>query len=98
MALKAKASRRNASRKAAVGRPSGVEGEKLALGGEMMRSALGPAQGGVYFMPLDDIILRKGWKTYREMRHDEQVKATLKFKKTLVTGRTWEVVAAVDIP
>lgn len=70
----------------------------MALGGEMLRSSLGPASGGVYFLPIDDIVLRKGWRTYREMRHDEQVKATLQFKKTLVAGRTWEILAATDIP
>jgi hypothetical protein len=98
MALKAKAGRRNASKKAAVGRPSAVAGETLALGGEMLRSALGPASGGVYFLPIDEILIRKGWRTYREMRHDEQVKATLQFKKTLITGRTFDIVACNDIP
>ncbi len=98
MALSPKASRRKASKKAAVGRPSGVEGETMALGGEMLRSSLGPASGGVYFLPIDDIIIRKGWRTYREMRHDEQVKAVLQFKKTLVAGRTWDIVASNDIP
>ena len=98
MALKAKASRRAAAKARPAGRPSAVEGETLALGGEMLRSALGPASGGVYFLPIDEIVLRKGWRTYREMRHDEQVKATLRFKKTLVAGRTWEVLPATDIP
>lgn len=69
----------------------------MALGGEMLRSALGTAQGGVYFLPIDEIILKKGWRTYREMRHDEQVKATLAFKKTLVGGRTYDIAPAQDI-
>lgn len=90
MAIKANASRRNKTKRPA-GAPSAVEGEQLALGGEMLRSALGPSQGGVYFLPIDEIILRKGWKTYREMRNDEQVKATLAFKKVLIGGRTWEI-------
>jgi len=98
MALKAKASRRAAAKSRPVGRPSSVEGETLAIGGEMLRSAMSPASGGVYFLPIDEIIIRKGWRTYREMRHDEQVKATLQFKKTLVAGRTWDIVAAADIP
>lgn len=98
MAVKAKAGRRNAAKSRPVGRPSSVEGETLALGGEMLRSSLGPASGGVYFLPIDEIVIRKGWRTYREMRHDEQVKATLQFKKTLVAGRTWDIVPAKDIP
>src|SRR5690348_5364790 len=90
MAIKAKATRR-AKTKRLPGRPAVIEGERLALGGEMIRSSLPPNKGGVYFVPIDEIVLRKGWRTYREMRHDEQVKATLQFKKTLVAGRTWDI-------
>jgi hypothetical protein len=98
VAVQPKASRRKAAKSKAVGRPSGVEGETLAIAGEMMRSATNPASGGAYFLPIDEIIIRKGWRTYREMRHDEQVKAVLQFKKTLVAGRTWDIVPAKDIP
>jgi phage gp29-like protein len=74
------------------GRPSDIEGEKLLVSaGQMLKSAVSPGQGGVFFLPIDDIIRRKGWITYQDMKHDDQVKATLAFKKILVGGRTWEI-------
>jgi phage gp29-like protein len=39
----------------------------------------------------DDLLTRKGYQIYREMRSDDQVKACLWFKKLLVTGRAWEI-------
>lgn len=39
----------------------------------------------------DDLLTRKGYSIYREMRTDDQVKACLWFKKLLVTGRSWEL-------
>lgn len=75
-----------------AGRPKAIEGETLVVqAGEMLRSAVQPTQGGVYFLPIDEILHRKGWRTYQDMRHDDQVKATLAFKKVLVGGRNWEI-------
>lgn len=47
---------------------------------------------GKYELALtDDLLLRKGYNIYREMRMDDQIKACLWFKKFLVTGRAWEI-------
>lgn len=73
------------------GRPSALEQELMVVDGEVVRSFLPAKNGGVEFLPVDDLINRKGWKIYRDMRHDDQVKATLTFKKILVHGRAWEL-------
>ena len=57
----------------------------------LMASMVRPGQGGVYFLPVDEIIRRKGWRTYKDMLYDDQVKACLAFKKILIHGRTWEL-------
>jgi phage gp29-like protein len=74
-----------------VGRPLSIEGESFVVDGEIVRSFLPAKNGGVEFLPVDDLINRKGWKIYRDMRHDDQIKATLTFKKILVHGRSWEL-------
>ena len=88
----------NASKKSArgPGRPRSIEGEKTVIAGEMLNSAQSVQNGGVYFLPFDQIILRQGWRTYRDMRHDDQVKACLAFKKILIHGRAWEIKPADD--
>jgi phage gp29-like protein len=73
------------------GRPLAIEGESLVVDGEVVRSFVPARKGGVEFLPVDDLINRKGWQIYRDMRHDDQVKATLTFKKILVHGRAWEM-------
>lgn len=67
--------------------------ENMVLDGEVMRSYLPIAKDGsaIRFLPIDDILTRKGWKTYRDMRHDDQIKATMSFKKVLIHGRAIEV-------
>lgn len=42
----------------------------------------------------DDLLGRKGFAIYREMRNDDTVKACLNFKKVLVHGRSWEITPA----
>jgi phage gp29-like protein len=78
------------------GRPSNMEKENTVIAGEMLRSAQSVQNGGVYFLPFDQIILRQGWNTYRDMRHDDQVKACLAFKKILIHGRAYEIKPADD--
>jgi phage gp29-like protein len=75
-----------------IGRPRAIEGEQMVVSDGLMAAMTRPAQGGVYFLPVDEIIRRQGWKTYNEMLHDDQVKACLAFKKILVTGREYELV------
>lgn len=77
--------------KAAIGRPRAIEGEDMVVSSGLLASMIRPASGGVYFLPIDEIIKKQGWKTYNEMRHDDQVKAALAFKRILIRGRAWEI-------
>lgn len=76
---------------AAIGRPRAIEGEQMVVSNGLMASMTRPGSGGVYFLPVDEIIRRQGWKTYKEMLHDDQVKAVLAFKKILIIGRDYEL-------
>jgi len=76
------------------GRPAAIEGEKMLVGGELMHSyrlADSKNMDGVWFFPIDDILRTKGFKIYRAMKDDDQVKACLSFKKILVAGREFEI-------
>ena len=82
----------------AVGRPRAIEGEQMVVSDGLMASMVRPQSGGVYFLPVDEINRRKGWKIYKEMLHDDQVKACLAFKKILIAGRTWEIKPSFTLP
>lgn len=77
--------------RAAIGRPRAIEGESMVVSNGLLASMVRPAQGGVYFMPVDEIIRRKGWSVYKDMLFDDQIKACLAFKKILVVGREYEL-------
>jgi phage gp29-like protein len=81
-----------------MGRPRAVEGEQMVVAWDLMASMTRPESGGVYFLAVDEIVRRQGWKTYKDMRHDDQVKACLAFKKILIGGRTFEIKEANDTP
>lgn len=70
----------------------------MVVGNDLLATMIDPKQGGVYFLSIDEIVARKGWSTYKEMIHDDQVKACLEFKKILVAGRTWELQPGDDTP
>jgi phage gp29-like protein len=78
-----------------VGRPSVHETESMVDVGSTLRSyqpIAGRRQRGIVeILPVDEIITRKGWKTYRDMMNDPQIVATLEFKKLMVMGRKWDV-------
>lgn len=76
-----------------TGRKPAIYKENLVIDGETMRSYLPVAKDkqAIRFLPTDEIISRKGWKVYRDMRNDDQVKATMSFKKILIHGRALEV-------
>ena len=78
-------------RVASRGRPKQPFTEQMVVDGDTMRSYLPIAGDRIRFLPSDEIITRKGWKVYRDMRHDDQIKATLSFKKILIHGRGLEV-------
>jgi phage gp29-like protein len=79
---------------AAIGRPRAIEQEQMVVSNGLMASMVRPGQGGVYFLPVDEIIRRKGWTVYNDMLNDDQVKAVLAFKKILVVGRGFEFAPA----
>jgi len=83
---------------AAIGRPLDREGESMVVGNDLLATMISPQRGGIYFLSIDEIIARKGWATYKEMLHDDQVKVCLEFKKILVAGRTWELKPGDDTP
>ncbi len=83
---------------AAIGRPRAIEGEQMVVSNGLLASQTRPGQGGVYFLPTDEIVKRQGWKTYKEMRHDDMVKASLAFKRILIRGRAWEIAPADKTP
>lgn len=86
--------------RAAVGRPRAIEGEQTVMVGNQILSWPGPfkktanANGTYELYSPDDLLLKRGYKVYREMLADDTVKACLSFKKLLVYGRAWEVVPA----
>jgi phage gp29-like protein len=81
---------------AATGRPRAIEGESMVLGNDLLASMTRVRDGGIYFLPTDEIIRRKGWAVYKEMLNDDQVKACLEFKKILIGGRAFEVAPLDD--
>lgn len=75
----------------ALGRPRNIEGESMVVGDDLLASMVRPGKGGVHFLPVDEIISRKGWSIYKEMLADDQVKICLQFMKVLIYGRAWEM-------
>lgn len=96
MARKIDPNRAKEATKRPVGRPRKISAERMVVTGQMMATATPSRSGGVYFLPVDEILMRKGWRTYKDMRHDDQVRACLAFKKILVHGRTWELKPGKD--
>lgn len=82
----------------AIGRPRAIEGEQMVISTGLLASMVRPQQGGVYFLPVDEIVRRQGWRTYQDMENDDQVKATLAFKRILVVGRKWALQPADKTP
>jgi hypothetical protein len=82
----------------AAGPTARHRGRDMVLGNDMLASMTSVKAGGIYFLPTDEIIKRKGWAIYKEMLNDDQVKSCLAFKKILIAGRTWEIAPADDSP
>jgi phage gp29-like protein len=76
-----------------------VEGENWVIDTDSgIRSSRRPGQGGaVMILPADEIISRSGgYRIYKDMLADDQVKVCLSFKKVLVAGRRWDIKPADD--
>jgi phage gp29-like protein len=80
-----------------VGRPSEAEKEVTVATGHMISWALpGGKKDSFEMLSADDLLTRKGWRVYREMLTDDQVKACLTYKKALICGRPFDIKPASD--
>jgi len=72
--------------------------EVTVVGSELISWALprGDKSGRFEMLNADDLLTRKGWPIYREMKADDQIKASLWFKKTLISARAWDIKPASD--
>jgi phage gp29-like protein len=75
-----------------VGRPSEAEKEVSVVTGQLISWALPGGKRDRYeMMSPDDLLTRKGWRVYREMLADDQVKACLWYKKALLCARPYDL-------
>jgi phage gp29-like protein len=80
-----------------LGRPSAVEQEQLVgVPGNMISPIFTASGQRVQFLTMDEIVQKHGWKIYKDMMHDDQVKACVRFKQLLVYGRQWDIKPAND--
>lgn len=85
-------------RKSAAGAPRAAEKEQTVMAqGQLLSwpsiASLTKQARYELFSP-DDLLTRKGFSIYREMRNDDTLKACLNFKKVLIHGRAWEIMPA----
>lgn len=74
------------------GRPSAKEVEKTVLGnGQMISMALPGGSRNFEMLSADELLTRKGYKVYREMKSDDMVKASLWFKKAMIASRPFDL-------
>lgn len=83
--------------RAIVGRPRNVEQQLTVASMGQLSTFPSPfkiidrGNGNFELANPDEIIGRKGIKTYRDMLADDTVKACLAFKKVMIHGRAWEI-------
>jgi phage gp29-like protein len=78
------------------GRPRDIERDVTVASMGQLMSWPGPfslrrGRAGYELTNPDELLLRQGFRTYREMLADDTVKACLAFKKVLVHQRDWEI-------
>lgn len=79
------------------GRPQNIERELTTVGSQLISWALPGKQTNNFEMASpDDLLGRKGFDIYAEMASDDQIKACLWYKKTLIVERPWEIVREGD--
>ena len=83
------------------GRPANGTNETLEITGgkQVVPSPLGVGtttgrEAMLEWINVDDIIARKGWRAYSEMRHDAQIKACLRMKTSLIANRDFDILPA----
>ncbi len=86
-----------AKRKRRRGRPNKEEAQLTTVGSQLVSWQLpGGNRRSFEMVSADDLLTRKGWPVYREMTADDQIKAALWFKKTLICGRPFDIVPASE--
>jgi len=79
------------------GRPSNREREATVVGSQLISWQLpGGNRDKFEMVSPDDLLTRRGWSIYREMTADDQIKAALWYKKTLICARPFDVKPASD--
>lgn len=80
------------------GRPSKKETEVTVVGSELISWALprGDQRRGFEMLSPDDLLTRRGWRVYREMMADDQIKACIWYKKVLLCARPFDMKPASE--
>ncbi len=78
------------------GAPPKQEREVTTVGSQLVSWQLPGNSNKFEMMSPDDLLTRRGWSVYREMTADDQVKAALWYKKTLIAARPFDIVPASD--
>lgn len=79
------------------GRPSNREREVTVVGSELISWQLPGGQRDRFeMMSPDDLLTRRGWRVYREMMADDQVKTAIWYKKVLIAARPFDIKPASD--
>ena len=80
------------------GRPQKKENEVTVVGSELISWRI-PGQGNsnnFEMMSPDDLLTRRGWRVYREMMADDQIKASIWYKKVLIAARPFDIKPASE--
>lgn len=83
-----------------MARPRNIEKEATVITGgdqlsmwQLPSSISSRGKARLELLSADDLLTKRGYKVYREMLTDDQVKACLWLKKMLVVGRSFDIVA-----
>lgn len=79
------------------GAPAKVEREVTTVGSQLISWTLpGGRKDNFQMLSPDDLLTRRGWRIYREMMADDQVKACIWYKKTLLCARPFDIKPVSD--
>ncbi len=79
------------------GRPRKTETEVTTVGSQLISWQLPGGTGRSFeMMSPDDLLTRRGYSVYREMEADDQIKACMWYKKTLLCARPFDIKPASD--
>jgi phage gp29-like protein len=69
----------------------------VVTGGQQFMPGFRPQTGApLEWVNIDEVIQRHGFRTYDEMRHDDQIKVALQMKTSLIASRAYDVLPATD--